>query len=206
MGLPGPAGAKGGKHVVLPPAFKGEAPAGYFTGRSASNKVLVALRSLPLHGDVKGAMAGLKEVKIYPLATANSPKLLRIVDGTEKSVDGTCLRWEDNIQYWQKLCEVIDAEPLVEKFLPMYGQLAALGIEQGKPFSPDPRMKDILERVVHAARDQMLVSAFASARPDRLAWKDRKWEWAGLVADSAEFETNSGIDLEARAAGSHKQS
>jgi hypothetical protein len=198
MGLPGPAGAKGGKHLILPPAFKGEAPAGYFSGRSTSNKVLIALRSLPLGGDVQGAMEGLKEVKIYALATVNNPKLLRIVDGTDRSMDGSCLRWEDNIEYWQRLHEVINAEPLVEKFLPMYGQLAALGIEKGKPFSPDSRMKTILEGAAQDARDQMLVSAYASARPDRLAWKDRKWEWAGLVAESAQFETRSGVDLEAR--------
>src|SRR5262249_4146864 len=84
------------------------------------------------------------------------------------------------------------------KFLPMYGELAALGIEKGKRFAPDARMKDILERAARTARDQLLVSAFDSARPDRFVWKDRKWEWAGLVPESAQFETKSGIDLEAR--------
>ena len=113
-------------------------------------------------------------------------------------MDGTCLRWEDNIQYWQKLHEIMDAEPLAERFLPMYGLLEALGIEKGKPFAPDARMKGILEKAAKAGRDQMLVSAFASARPDRSAWKDRRWEWAGLVPESAQFETKSGIDLEAR--------
>src|SRR5262245_11555409 len=198
MGLPGPAGARGGKHVVLPPGYKGKVPAGYFTGRSASNKVLIGLRALPIKGDVKAAMDGLRAVKIYPLATAASPKLLRIVDVTEKSLDGTCLRWEDNIQYWQKLHEVIDAEPLVARFLPMHGQLAALGVEKGKPFAPGARRKAILEKAAKAGRDQLLVSAFASTRPDRLAWKDRKWEWAGLVPESVQFETKAGLDLEAR--------
>jgi hypothetical protein len=80
----------------------------------------------------------------------------------------------------------------------MYGLLAALGIEKGKPFAPDARMKGILEKAAKAGRDQMLVSAFASGREDRFAWKDRKWEWAGLVPESAQFETKSGVDLEAR--------
>jgi len=198
LGLPGPAGAKGGKHLILPPGYKADVPAGYFTGMSASNKVLVAFRALPTKGDVKGAMDGLRAVRIYPLAAVANPTPLKVVDVTDKSLDGTCLRWEDNIQYWQKLHEVIDTEPLVDKFLPMYGQLAALGIEKGKPFAPDARMKGILEKAAKAGRDQMLVSAFASARPDRLAWKDRKWEWAALVPESVQFETKSGIDLEAR--------
>jgi hypothetical protein len=198
MGLPGPDAGKGGKHLILPPVYKGEVPKGYFVGRSASYKVLVTVRSLPVKGDVKGAIAALRTIKIYPLATAASPKLLKFVDISEKPMDATCLRWEDNLQYWQKLHAIIDAEPLVNKFLPMYGQLAALGIEKGKPFAPDARMKGILEKAAKAGRDQLLVSAFASARPDRLTWKDRKWEWIGLVPESVQFETKGGIDLEAR--------
>jgi hypothetical protein len=198
LGLPGPAGAKGGKHLVLPPGYKGEVPSGHFCGTSVSHKVMVAIRALPPEGNVAAAMNGLRAVKVYPLETAANPKLLKVVDVTEKSVDASCLRWEDNIQYWQKLQEVIDAEPLVEKFLPMYGELAALGIEKGRPFAPDGRMRSVLENAAKAGRDQMLVSSFASVRPDRFAWKDRKWEWVGLVPGSAQFETKSGIDLEAR--------
>ena len=29
MGLPGPDAGKGGKHLILPPGYKGEVPAGY---------------------------------------------------------------------------------------------------------------------------------------------------------------------------------
>lgn len=198
LGIPGPAGAKGGKHLILPPGYKGEVPGGYFVGRSTSNKVLVALRSLPQNGDVKGALEALKQVKIYPLATAASPKLATFVDVSDRDIDCSCLKWEDNLQYWEKLHAVIDAEPIVEKFLPMYGLLSSVGIEKGKPFAPDARMKDLLTRAAVAGRSQMLVSAFASSRPDRIAWPDRKWEWAGLVPGSAQFETPSGLDLEAR--------
>ncbi|HJZ58204.1 MAG TPA: DUF1254 domain-containing protein [Gemmataceae bacterium] len=198
MGIPGPDAGKGGKHLILPHDYKGEVPQGYFVGKSPTNKVLVAVRSLPAKGDVKGAIDALRTIKIYPLANAANPKLMTFVDVTDKEMDCSCLRWEDNIQYWQKLHEIIDSEPLAETFLPMYGQLAALGIEKGKPFAPDARMKGILERAAKAGRDQMLVSAFASGRPDRFAWPDRKWEWVGLVPESAQFETKSGIDLEAR--------
>src|SRR5262245_25924949 len=48
MGLPGPAANKGGKHVILPPDHKGDAPAGYFAGRSSTFKALAAVRSLPV--------------------------------------------------------------------------------------------------------------------------------------------------------------
>jgi hypothetical protein len=198
MGIPGPDAGKGGKYLIFPPDYKGEVPKGYFVGRSLSYKVLVAVRALPPGGDVKKAMDALRTIKIYPLSSADSPKLVKFVDITEKEMDGTCLRWEDNIQFWEKLHEIIDAEPLVPSYRPMYGLLSALGIEKGKKFAPDERMKGILTRAAKAGRVQMLTSAFDSTRSDRVAWKDRKWEWAGLVPDTTDFTGPTGIDLEAR--------
>ncbi len=198
MGLPGPDAGKGGKHLLLPPGYKGEVPSGYHVGRAGSYKVLVAIRSLPVNGDVDGAMAALRSIKIYPLSSAADPQLVKYTDITQKPMDGTCLRWEDNLQFWEKLHDVVEAEPVVGEFRAMSGLLMALGIEKGKPFAPDARMKEILERAAKAGREQLLVSAFDSNRPNRAAWDDRKWEWAGLVADNGNFRTRSGLDLEAR--------
>ncbi|MBD9597513.1 DUF1254 domain-containing protein [Ensifer sp. ENS05] len=198
MGLPGPDKGKGGKHLVLPPGYDGSVPEGYFVGRSTSIKNLIALRALPVGGDVKKALDGLRSVKIYPLAQADNPKPLEVIETTEKAMDSSSLRWEDNLQFWQILHGVIDAETANPAFLPMYGLLAELGIEKGKPFNPDDRTKAVLEQAARQGRDQMLVSAFDSDRPDRKNWPDRQWEWAGLVADNAQFETPAGIDLEAR--------
>lgn len=198
MGIPGPDGGKGGKHLILPPDYKGAVPKGFFVGRSKSIKNLIALRALPVEGDVKKALAALASVKIYPLSTAAKPQPIGVRDISELKLDSTSLAWEDNFQFWQQLAKIVEAEPLVPSFLPMYGLLAELGIEKGKPFNPDARMKGVLERAAKAGRDQMLVSAFASNRPDRVNWPDRKWEWVGLVPGSAQFETKSGLDLEAR--------
>jgi hypothetical protein len=198
MGIPGPDAGRGGKHLVLPPGYDGDVPDGYQVGRSSSFKVLIALRALPLDGDLPKAMDALRAVKVYALATAADPKLLGFGDFTERSADFTCLRWEDNLQFWQVLHRVIDAEPIVDEFRPMYGLLSTLGIEKSKPFSPDPPTTEILERAARIGRDQLLVSAFASSRPDIRAWPDRRWEWCGLVDDNADFETPAGLDLEAR--------
>jgi hypothetical protein len=198
MGLPGPDAGKGGKHLVLPPDYNGAVPSGYHVGRSKSLKNLLAVRALPVRGDVKVAMDALRSIKVYPLASAANPQPLKVIDTSPMAMDSSCLRWEDNIQFWGVLHKIIDAEPIVPSFLPMYGLLAALGIEKGKPFKPDARMKAILERGAKVGRHQMLVSAFDSDRPDRINWPDRKWEWVGLVPGSAQFETPAGIDLEAR--------
>jgi hypothetical protein len=80
----------------------------------------------------------------------------------------------------------------------MYGLLSTLGIEKGKPFTPDARMKTILERAARMGRDQLLVAGFASHRPDRIVWKDRQWEWVSLRDENGDFELPTGLDLEAR--------
>lgn len=196
MGLPGPNAGKGDKALILPPGYKGTTPAGYQVGRSETNKILVAVRALPVGGDQQRALDSLNAIKIYPLNAKD--KLVAWHDTSQKKMDSSSLRWEDNFQYWQVLKKIIDEEPVSSRFPAMYGLLASLGIEKGKPFSPDDRMKDILTRAAKTGRDQMLVSAFASNRPDRLAWPDRKWEWAGLVPNVANFEIPMGIDMEAR--------
>jgi hypothetical protein len=198
IGLPGDDAGKGGKHLILPPDFKGDIPGGDYTTRSKTNFVLVAARALPPHGDMKAGLDAQRNVKIYPLAKAASPPPYEYLDRTNDKIDVTLLRWEDNIQFWEKLHKTLQEEPAVEEFRPMYGMLAMLGIEQGKPFAPDARMKGILERAAKVGRDQMLVAGYASSRQDRFVWPDRKWEYATLRYENGDFQLPTGIDLEAR--------
>jgi len=198
MGIPGPEAGKGGRHLILPPDYKSNPPAGYYVSHSPTYKVLSALRVIPVNGDVAGAMQGLRAVKMYPLSTAGHSQVMTAVDTAGKDMDSSCLKWEDNIQFWQRLKAIIDAEPTIDAFRPMYGLLSAIGIEKGKSFEPDDRMKGILDRAAKVGRQQMLVTGFASTRPDRVAWADRKWEWAGLVPGDANFQTPNGMDLDAR--------
>ena len=198
IGIPGPDAGKGGKHLILPPGYKEEEPAGYYVGRAQSYKLLLALRALPAKGDMKAAMDLLSKVKIYPYSTSANPKLVTMVDANKLVSDFTPLRWEDNIEYWKQLHKIIQEEPAVEEFSAMYGTLAAIGIEKNKPFAPDSRMQSVLEQAAKEGRRQMLVAAYASWRPDRMVWKDRKWEWVGLISENASFETPAGLDLEAR--------
>lgn len=150
MGLPGPDAGKGGKHLILPPGYDGPVPEGYFVGRSNTLKNLFALRALPVGGDVQKALDSFKAVKVYPLSQAADPKPLAAVDTTADAMDASSLRWEDNIGFWQELAKVIGAEPLVPAYLPMYGLLAELGIEKGKPFAPTEAMTALLTQAASA--------------------------------------------------------
>ena len=196
LGLPGPDAGKGGRHLVLPPGYAGAIPDGYHVGRSTTMRNLLAVRALPQDGDLQKALDALRAVRIHALG--DESRMLEVVDTSDKQMDSSSLRWEDNIGFWEQLAAIVEAEPINPNVLPMYGLLAELGVAKGQPFAPDQRMRAILERAAREGRDQMLVSAFDSARADRVAWPDRKWEWVGLLPGSAQFEASYGLDLEAR--------
>lgn len=160
--------------------------------------MLAGIRSLPVGGDVKGAIERLKTVKVRPLKPSPSWKVPTWLDLTPDPQDTTPVAWENNLQYWQVLHEVIDTEPAYEPYRNAYGDLAVLGIAKGKPFSPDDRMKRILEQAAQIANAQMRVESFADRRSDRIVWKDRQWEWAALRFEDGDFNTPTYADLDAR--------
>jgi hypothetical protein len=198
MGLPGPDAGKGGKHLIIPPGYKGEIPASYYAATATTTRVLLMLRSIPPAGDDAAAVALLKTVKIYPLNELADWKEPTWIDIADKFEDFTPVRWERGLDYWEELHELIDAEPSFEGYRMIYGQLASLGIEKGKPFAPDERMKAILEKAAQMANDQMRVQSFADRSPARFAWPDRKWEWATLRPENGTFDLLGYKDLAAR--------
>ncbi len=198
FGLPGPDAGNGGKHLLLPPDYKGEVPAGYYAGKASSYRVIAGMRSLPVKGDVAGAIVRIKTIKVYPLNASSNWTEPTWLDMTPQPQDTTPLAWEDNFQYWQELWEVVDSEPPVDSYREHYGELAALGIAKGQPFAPDARMKGILEQAAKLANAQMRVEAFADRRPDGVVWKDRRWQWGALRPENGSFDTPNYTDTYAR--------
>jgi hypothetical protein len=198
LGLPGPAAGKGDKVVFLPPGYKGKAPAGYRVANSPSNKMLVGVRSLPVKGDVPAAIERIKTVKVHPLKPVAGWPKTEWLDLTPPPQDTTPLAWENNLQFWRELYEVVNEEVPNPRFHQMYGELAALGMEKGKPFDPDARMTAILEKAAKSGNAQMRVESFGDRRPDRIVWADRKWEWAALRFEDGDFNTANFADLYAR--------
>jgi hypothetical protein len=189
MGLPGPDAGKGGRHLLLPPGDKGEAPSGYYVGRATSYRVIAGMRSLPVAGDVPGAIARLQTITVRPLNPPSRWSEPTWFDQTPAPQDQTPYTWEATLRYWQTLYEVVNSEPPLEDSRAQYGDLAALGIVKGQPFEPDARMLRILEEAARLGAAQMRAEAFADRRPDRVVWKDRQWQWASLRFENGSFDT-----------------
>ena len=198
LGLPGPDAGKGGMHVIAPPGYRGMLPSGYYTGVSTTNRVVLALRSIPANGDVPGAIALIKRVKVRPVKPLNGWTNVEWIDITDQDWDSTPGKLENSLAYWELLHRIVDSEPAYDAYRGEYGELATLGITKGRPFEPDDRMKRILVDAAERANAQMRVQAFADRRSDRIVWKDRQWEWVSLRPENGTFDTPTYSDLEAR--------
>jgi hypothetical protein len=165
---------------------------------ATSYRVIVGIRSLPVGGDLPGAVARIQTVKVRPLNATSGWAAPTWIDMTPNPQDTTPHAWEDNLEFWQRLHEVIDSEPSLADSRSQYGDLAALGIVKGQPFQPDERMKEILVKAAKTGSAMMRTEAFADRRPDRIVWKDRQWQWAALRPENGSFDTPDYRDTYAR--------
>jgi len=136
---------KGGKYLILPPAYEGEIPEGYFVIKSPTNKVFVFTRTSIANGIEKAVKMLEDNLKIYPLAEKDNAKKMELVDIS--GVDFNTVHTND-FSFYEHIAEWINEEHVDMLDDQTKGLFASIGIEKGKPFAPDERMKKILTEAV----------------------------------------------------------
>lgn len=149
----GPAGAdkgKGGKYLITPPGYAGQPPDGYIVLPSDTYQGFVILRSnfkSRSPDDIAAAVAYGKRVRIYPLGA--TPATTVYLDVYNKPFDATI---PYDARFFETLHRVFQIEPWLTRDKVMIDLLKTVGIEKGKPFAPDPKLKAILESAAREAR------------------------------------------------------
>jgi hypothetical protein len=194
----GPTGAdkgKGGKFLVLPPDHTGAVLDGYFAGKSSTYGVIFGVRGFQQDGGTDHAVALMKSARIYPLAQAAAPPAMTFVDGSHQPIDTL---FSDNGEYFDDLATLIEREPA--DVIPSHErfQLAAIGIEKGKPFAPDAARRALLDEAARFASAIARTNSFASEDEARLVYPDRVWEWA-FVGGSATWDSQGYVNTDRRA-------
>ena len=77
-------------------------------------------------------------------------------------------------------------------------QLAAIGIEKGKPFQPGAQRRKLFDEAAQFASAIARNNSFASEDPARLVYPDRVWEWA-FIGGSAAWDSQGYINTDRRA-------
>ena len=172
----GPAGAdkgQGAKYLILPPGYEDKVPDGYIALPSDTHAGYALLRSNLQSGseaDVAKAVAYGKRVRLYRLAQAVNPPPTTFIDAVGVFYDSTI---PYDLRFFRALDRFVQREPWLERDKAMIDQLAAIGIEKGKPFNPDPKTKELLEeaaREAHAWLDSRYEALFSPPYYEGSQW------------------------------------
>ncbi|MGB0055585.1 MAG: DUF1254 domain-containing protein [Methyloceanibacter sp.] len=172
----GPAGVdkgKGGKYLILPPGYKDKVPDGYIALPSANYQGYALLRSILRSGsdaDVAKAVDYAKRIRLYPLSQGANPPATTFVDAIDVVYDSTI---PYDLRFFQSLDRVVQMEPWLARDKLMIDMLKSIGIEKGKPFTPDAKTQDMLNsaaREAHALLESRYEGIFTPAYFDISRW------------------------------------
>jgi hypothetical protein len=143
-GLLGVDKGAGVKLLMLPPGYKDQVPAGYEPLQPNTWGSYALIRSnLKSHAeaDVAKSIAYARQVKVYPLSQASNPPATVFTDVKDILFD-TTIRYDES--FFVNLDRMVQSEPWLGRDRAMIDQLRSIGIEKGKPFTPDAAMRQLL--------------------------------------------------------------
>lgn len=142
IGALGPDKGNGGKFLLLPPGYSEPVPEGYFVLNAKTYGNWCFFRVFIEGGDMKTAIDyAKKNYRAYPLKLAGNPPAMTFVDFSGKYVNTV---HSNDFSFYNEVNQVVQEEPLEAVNPEVRGLLASIGIQKGKPFEPDARMKRIL--------------------------------------------------------------
>ena len=192
LGLTGEDRGQGGKYLLLPPGYKGAVPDGYFVLRPATFSVWAGWRSFLVEGDPKPGVDAVKKfTKIYRLSQAANPSTPTFVDMSGKPFN---MVGRADYPFWEALNQVVQDEPTDTVDPTTLGFWASIGIQQGKPFAPDARMKKILTEAAVVGDATARAIMYRWRTPDGYYYRNSAWR-LGFVG-GYKFETNGALNLD----------
>ena len=173
VGITGADKGKGGRYLILPPGYQGEVPEGYFVVRPSTYGSWVPFRTFLVDGSPKPGVESVKKhLKIYPLANATNPPPVKFANASGIPANFVA---PGDYSFWETLDKVIQEEPSEGSDPTTLGLLAAIGIQKGKPFNPDPRMKKILADAANIGAATARTLAFKIRDKDAFFYPDSQW-------------------------------
>jgi hypothetical protein len=190
FGNAGPDKGKGGKYLLLPPGYSGEVPEGYIVLRSATYGNLSFWRGFLDNGSTKTAVENTKKFhKVYLLSEARNPPPMKFINVSGKAFNTI---HANDFHFYEEVNAIVQYEPNEALNPETLGLLAAIGIEKGKKFAPDARMKKILTEAVAVANATARALTFRPRLEGVYYFPDRQW-FTNFPGGSYEFLTQPGV-------------
>jgi hypothetical protein len=199
VGLVGPDEGRGGRFVVLPPDFQETEPDDGFVFRSRTYGVFIFWRAFFRDpADLAEPVAAMEQTRIYPLRREGQAAAMQFPEGSGVAAD---LLFPRDSTYFDMLARFIQHEYVDPTEMDMRGMLASLGIVKGRPFTPDPGTRALLDRAALTAfkMSKAMVSHGTRELPGGVLWEDRQYINAFMGGDPF-FRGESYLDLDNRIA------
>jgi len=174
IGKAGPDKGKGGKYLFLPPGYEGQVPEGYFVYESPTYGNLLGIRAFPTEEDPQAGVKAVEtQLKIYRLSAAKNPPKMTFLNWSGKEMNTV---HGNDFSFYEEVNTVIQEEPSSALDPETLGLLAAIGIQKGKPFEPDARMKEILVEAAAVGNATTRALSFATRDRAMFYYPDRQWK------------------------------
>jgi hypothetical protein len=152
-------------------------------------------RGFKVDGDLKPGVESIKEhLRIYPLAQAKNPPETKFINGSGVELNTV---HSNDFSYFEELNQVVQEEPSEALDPERLGLFASIGIEKGKPFAPDARMKKILTDAAAVGNATSRAILYRSRMKEAYFYSDSAW--VTTFAGGYEFLLQPGVrNLDAR--------
>lgn len=191
VGITGPDKGEGGKYLILPPGYAGEVPEGYFVVRPTTYGMWTVFRSFLVDGKTGPAVESVRNhLKIYPLSQKDNPPPVTLVNAS--GVPANFVMPTD-YSFWELLNKVIQEEPPEGSDPTTLGLFASIGIEKGKPFAPDDRMKAILTDAANIGAVTARSLAFNIRNREAYIYPDSNSHWRLPFFGGYKFQSQPGV-------------
>lgn len=194
IGIAGPDRGKGGKYLFLPPGYAGEVPAGYVVTRPRTYGVWVVLRGFLDNGNPRSAAANMRKMRMYRLEKAAKPPPFHFVNVSGKAFNTI---QAGDAGFFEQVNEVVQSEPADATDAETLGLLASIGIEKGKTFAPDARMRGLLTEAAHVGNATLRTLTYRSRDEHDRIYPDGTWT-NSLAASNYLFERQGARLLDPR--------
>jgi hypothetical protein len=162
------------KYLVLGPRQKVQDDvAGYAVRHSPTFNIFLGVRLTD--ADPERAMDALAHLQMYPYAQRANPPKIEVLDAGTKAWSGLPPR---GMEYWERLNDVIQHEPIEPRDIFFHAMLRPLGMEKGKPFKPDRRQTEILTDAVLVGEAMAKANTADRRFADVKYRSDAHWDFA----------------------------
>lgn len=163
-----------GRYIVVAPGQTVlDNVAGYTVRQSATFNIFLGARLTD--EDPEKAKEALAQLQMYPYAQRDNPPKAEILEAGTTSWSGLPPR---GMEYWQRLDDVIQAEPVEPRDVFFHAMLRPLGLEKGRPFRPDARQARILTEAALVGEAMAKANSADRRFADGRYRSDAHWDFA----------------------------